>query len=210
METKSSGVRVLWSLAYLALAVVVLRFPIGARMFLVGASSPQNRKVVEEAFSSNPQVRVSKLKVGINERRFKEEFDESDDWPKRLDFEIESIAVKPIVYLQVNLNFPETKSSGNLMSYPIRFGIRPDFPDPSSKSLRLMPGEKFEFAVEPHYQQLERFLRKRHLMSELHQAEVEIGFIIFEDGTGWTAGDFLRPDPNNPKRYINVGRSVPN
>ena len=212
MDTRKSAARVLWSLTYLALVVVVFRFAILSRPFEVKGASPQgHRKVVEEAFSSNPQVRVTKMKVGSEQRRFKEEFDESDDWPKRLAFEFESVAVKPIVYLQINLSFPETKSSGNLMSYPLTFGLRPGFTDPStSRPLRLLSGERLDITVDEHYEKLRRFLERRHAMKDIHRAQIEVGFIIFEDGTAWAAGDFLRPDPNDPKRYINVGRSVPN
>lgn len=212
METKSSVARLLWSATYLTLVLVVLRFATVSQPFGVRAALPQGQhKVVEEAFSGNPQVRIIKLKVGSDIRRLGEEFEESDDWPRHLSLEIESLAVKPIVYLQVNLNFPETKSSGNLMSYPLRFGLRPGFTDPStSKPLRLLSGERLDITVDEHYEKLKRFLERRHAIKDLHRAQIEVGFIIFEDGTAWAAGDFLRPDPNDPKRYINVGRSVPN
>src|SRR6185503_17578728 len=127
MKKESSLTTLIWSITYLALIVFVLLGAIVPRTSSVDALAPQNqRKSIEEAFTFTPQVRVTRLKIGSMERRFKEEFDESDDWPKRLSFEIESIAAKPIVYLEVNLNFPETKSSGSMMSYPIKLGIRPD------------------------------------------------------------------------------------
>lgn len=59
------------------------------------------------------------------------------------------------------------------------------------------------------YNQLEKFIRVRHSMKDIRKVELEVGFIVFEDGTAWAAGDFLQPDPNNPRRYINVGRTFP-
>lgn len=213
MKSKSSIVRIIWSLTYIVLAGVVLRVAITSRPVLVEAS-PQSdqRKLLEEAYSSNPQVRVTKLKIGSNTRRFNEEFDESDDWPRRLALEVENIATKPITYLQVNLNFPETKSSGNMMSYGIVFGVRENLGTSivANKPLRLMPGEKLQITLDNEYDKLERFIQIRHKMNQIRKAQVEIGFIVFEDGTAWAAGDFLRPDSYNPRHYINVGPKAPN
>src|SRR6266404_2702123 len=110
METKSSIARIVWSLTYITLVVIALRFAITGPLHVRAAPQGQ-RKVVEEAFTVNPQIRVTKLKIANTPRNFKEEFDETDDWPRTLSLEIESIAVKPIVYLEVNLKFPETRSS---------------------------------------------------------------------------------------------------
>lgn len=210
MKKESSLTTLIWSITYLALIVFVL---LGAvpRTSGVDALAPQNqRKSIEEAFTFTPQVRVTRLKIGSVERRFKEEFDESDDWPKRLSFEIESIAAKPIVYLEVNLNFPETKSSGSMMSYPIKLGVRPDVKtSDTGQPLLLMSGDQLKINVSEYYENLERFIRGRHSMNQIRRAQIEIGFIIFQDGTAW-AGDFLRPDPAKPGRYIPVGRSPQN
>jgi hypothetical protein len=211
MKTEWFLSRILWSVAYLCLTLVALRVAIISQPVGVGAQQNQ-RKSLEESYSSNPQVRVTKLKTGPSVRQFKEEFDESDDWPRRLTIEVKNIGIKPIIYLQTNLNFPETRSSGNLMSYPIITGIRPNSRAvaTANKPLRLLPGEKLQVTLAEHYDELERFIQSRHSMIQIHKAEVEIGFIIFEDGTAWAAGDFLRPDPYNPRHYLNVGPMPPN
>ena len=207
MKKESSLTKIFWSFAYLVLIAFVLRGALTPRPVQVDAAAPQGpRKSVEEAFSANPQVRVTKLKIGSVARGFKEEFDESDDWPRKMSLEIQNIGSKPIVYLEVNLNFPETKSSGSMMSYPIKLGIRPDLPPSGdSKSLLLMPGEKLDIPVSDRYDKVESFIRRRHPMKQIHKAQVEIGFIIFEGGTAW-AGEFLQPDPAKAGRYIPVGR----
>lgn len=212
MKRESSLTRIVWSIAYLVLIAFVLRGAITPRPVRVDAAAqPDQRKSVEEAFSSNPQVRVNKLKIGPNGRQFNEEFDESDDWLKRFGLEIESIATKPITYIEVNLNFPETKASGNLMSFPIAIGINPNSKPgaPAKKALLLSPGEKLEITLDDDYDNLERFLQVRHSMNQIRKAQLEVGFIVFDDGTAWIAGDFFRPDPNKPGRYLNVGRRPP-
>jgi hypothetical protein len=167
-------------------------------------------KKIEEAFTINPQVRVTKVKVGSRERHFDEEFEEADDWPKRVSLEVENISTKPIIYLAVNLKFPETRSSGNLMMYPVKFGIMPTLAQSShARPLRLMPGEKLEVALDTHYEDLEHFIGTRQPMNQIQRVQIEIGFIVFEDGIAW-AGEFLRQDPNNPSRYLPVGQTRPN
>jgi hypothetical protein len=214
MKSESSLGKILWSVAYLCLAAVALKVAITSLPLRVGAALQQDqRKSFEQAFSSNPIVRVTKLKIGPNSRQFKEEFDESDDWLKRFVFEIESMANKPITYLEVNLNFPETKASGNLMSYPIAIGINPN-PNPKAsptaqKALRLMPGEKLAITLADDYDKLERFISIRHSINQIHKAQVEVSFIVFDDGTAWIVGDYFRRDPNNPRHYINVGQTPP-
>ena len=213
MKSESSMGKILWSVAYLCLAVLALKVAITSRPLRVGAALQQDqRKSLEEAFSSNPIVRVTKLKIGPNIRQFKEEFDESDDWLKGFFLEIESMATKPINYLEVKLNFPETKSSGPMMSYPIAIGINPDSKAsaPAKKPLQLMPGEKLDITLDDDYDRLERFIRTRHSMNQIHKAQVEVGFIVFDDGTAWIVGDYFRRDPNKPGRYINVGHRPPN
>ena len=213
MKFKTPVGNILWSIAYVSLAAVALTSTITSQPLRVGAVLQQGQqKSLEQAFSSNPIVRVTKLKIGRNLRQFNEEFDDSDDWLKGFFLEIESMANKPITYLEVKLNFKETKSSGPMMSYPIAIGINPDSKASAlaKKPLHLMPGEKLEITLDDDYDRLERFIQIRHSMKQIHRAQVEVGFIVFDDGTAWIVGDYFRRDPNKSGRYLNVGRTPPN
>lgn len=195
--------RIPWSMVYLTLAIFLIGESSHAVTPLASLNSAQKPlKSVEPAFAFQPQVRFSKIKSGEIERRLKEEFEESDDWPKRLSFEIQSVAAKPIVYIELNLNFPETRTTGNLMSFPIRLGVRPDLNFPrDNEAFRLMPDEKVSISIARQYDKLAEFVERRTPMSTINKIQVEVGFIIFEDGTAW-AGEFLRADPSKPGRYV--------
>jgi hypothetical protein len=213
MKVRSSIGNIAWSLGYVFFIAMVIRVAgISQPIPVIAAVQKDGQKFIEEAFSINRQVRVTKIKVGPDIRKFKEPFDDSDDWIRKVSFEVESIAAKPIVFLTVNLNFPESTSSGSMMSYPIQLGIRPNVKTSNSPGtpLKLMPGEKLEIAVNGHYDELARFMESRHSMNQLHRVQVEIGFINFDDDTAWTAGSFLRLDPNNPLHYFNIGTTPPN
>ena len=209
MKAESSTQKILWSLAYLVFAIAALRVTILNQPASVGAQQG-NRKTLIEAYGTNPQIKISKLKIGSEPKQFKEEFDEADDWTRRLSFEIDSVAVKAITFVQINLKFPDTLSTGNIMVYPISVGNRPGaLQSVPASPLYLKPGDKMKVEVANEYEQLEKFVRNRHSMKDIRKVELEVGFIGFEDGTAWAAGDFLRPDPNNPRRFKNVGRTVP-
>ena len=113
MKVRSSVGNIAWSLAYIFLIAVVIGVAGTSQPVLVDAAIQKDgQKFIEEALSINDQVRVTKIKVGPNIHKFKEPFDESDEWIRKVSLEVESIATKPIVFLTVNLNFPETTASG--------------------------------------------------------------------------------------------------
>ena len=92
---------------------------------IANVQAQSERKIVKLAYSSKPQLKFTEVKVGQQDRKFDESFNAEAEWVKSLSFKLENISNKPIVYLQVNVNFPETRSSGNLMSYGVSFGQRP-------------------------------------------------------------------------------------
>ena len=168
-------------------------------------TSQQQEKILEKAFSSTPQVKITRLETGGQSRKFGEKFDEEDDWLQKLSFQAQNTTNKPIIFLQVNLNFPETISSGPMMSYPLLFGLKPNSSMTAKRDpLRLMPEEVLDVRVEKDYDRIKEFVDRRH-PGGMNKAQLEIGFIVFEDQTAWTAGMFYKPDPADPRRYINVG-----
>lgn len=167
--------------------------------------SPRER-VVNKAYSHNPQVDIVEVKAGLKALRIGEKFDAGDDWIKTLAWKIRNTSGKPIVYLKVNINFPETKTTGNMMSFPVEFGQRPGSKfRQRSESLLLNPEDTLDITLDTHYDRVKNFVELRHPIKDIHEAEIEIGFIIFSDTSAWAAGSFYQQDPNDPDHYINVG-----
>ncbi len=168
------------------------------------------KKIIKLAYSGKPQLKFTEARVGQLERKFDESFNAEAEWVKSLSFKLENISGKPIVYLQVNVNFPETRASGNLMSYGVSFGQRPDSKfKQNNKSMLLMPSETLEVSLDKEKDRIYKFVNERQPIELIQKVELEIGFIIFEDKTDWTAGSFLRQDPNNPDRYNPIGSEPP-
>jgi hypothetical protein len=178
----------------------LLGLGINASMTSVNAQS--EKKVIKLARTIKPQLKFSDVKVGQQGRKFDENFDSEPEWVKNLSFKLQSISDKPIVFLQVNVNFPETRLTGNLMSYTMMLGRKPDIKfKQHNKPMLLMPGETLEISLDKEKDKISKFISERQPIESIQKVELEIGFIVFEDKTAWVAGGFLRQDPNNPNRY---------
>jgi hypothetical protein len=107
-----------------------------------------------------------------------------------------------IVYLRVNVNFPETRATGNLMSYGVSFGQRPGSKlKQTNPPILLKKGETLDVFLEKEKEKIYKFINERQPIESIKKVELEISFIIFEDKTAWSVGTFKRQDPENSDRY---------
>lgn len=181
----------------------------GLNNSVAGVQAQDGQKTVKLARTIKPQLKFTEVKVGEQERTPGEDFNAAPDWVKNLSFKLESISDKPIVYLKVNINFPETRATGNLLSYAISFGTPPDSKSKTGVPLLLKPGETLEVALDREKEKIYKFVNERQPVESIQKVELEIGYIIFEDQTAWSAGTFLRQDPNHPNRYNPISSEQP-
>ena len=172
--------------------------------FAAGGQSKQ--KIIEKAFTRNEVVEFSEIKVSQKAVQPEKGFDADDDWLNRTAVKVKNISDKPIVYLSVNFDFPETKATGSEMTYPVTFGQQPGSRFPQKNDpIFMLPGESFEISLQQHYAKMKSFVERRHLITQINKVELRIHFVIFADRTGWAAGNFYKQDPNDPDHYINTG-----
>lgn len=189
---------------------IIAGFIIGMKTIHMVVFAQSNDKSVKLTYASNPQVKFPKVRVGENSRELDEKFSESADWISRTSFQIENTSGHPIVYLAIQVFFPETKASGNIMAFPFTFGLRPNSKlRQKNEPFQLMPGEKLEISLASKYADIVRFLEERHRIESINQVELNVDFIIFDDGIGWNAGTFKVQDPNDPDRYNSAGIKRP-
>lgn len=151
----------------------------------------------------NDPVKIKNMKVGPATRGFAEEFDESDDWLRKLSLQVKNDWSKPIVYLRVALSFPETESSGNRMTFHVHLGNRPGS-SAKRESLSFSPGDELVVNMADYYEWLSQFLGTRHSVSQMRKVEIQVEFAAFDDTTAWGGGVFFAEDPYKPGRYIPV------
>jgi hypothetical protein len=175
------------------------------KVSLFDAYAQNDKKTVKLAQTGTPQVKFKDLKVAQRDLKLDEDFDAESEWVKNLSFKLENTSDKRIVFLRVNVNFPETRLTGDLMSYPINFGRRPGSKiKTKNPPMLLKPGETLEISLEEEKDRIYKFVNERQPIETIQKVELEIGFIIFEDKTAWSAGTFKQQDPDNPDRYIPI------
>lgn len=159
------------------------------------------RSVVKKFTAPNDPLAIT---VEWNHRpmNFGDKIDGDDDWLRTISLKFKNVSAKPIVFATIDFDFPETTSSGPIMSYQIHLGQRPGFPSAGGDPLYLRPNETYELQLSTQYDFVERFVKHRHQMSDIHRATIGTRLVIYEDMTGWSLGDAIRVDPANPKRYI--------
>src|SRR5438270_5236057 len=105
-------------------------------------------------------IEITQVRIGDDTRKMKiervgdlslrpsENFNELPDWLGRTSFQIENVSEKRIVYLSMNLLFPETTSNGAIMTFPVTFGRRPGSKLQSSNPVfSISPNETLEIPL---------------------------------------------------------------
>jgi hypothetical protein len=152
-----------------------------------------------------PQIEILEAQVGGKSKIFDEDFEEDSDWLRRTSIEIKNVSAKPVVFLRINVWFPETTSSGPIMVYPLAFGQRPKSKlHTHAPPLMFMPDETIKISLESKYDEISRFVGERHLIESLKRIRLEVSFIVFDDETAWSVGTFMTQDPQNPELYVPV------
>ena len=175
-----------------------------------GQSAQSTEKVIEKEFTRNEVVEIGEIKVSQKAVDYGKAFAADDEWLSKVAVRVKNISNRPIVFLEIGFDFPETKASGNEMSYRVAFGQRPGSKFPQSHDpLYMMPSETLDIALQPEYTKLKSFVEHRHRITNLHKLSLSVVFVIFADKTGWAAGNFYRQNPENPDQYLNVGDHPP-
>jgi hypothetical protein len=169
-------------------------------------------RVVKKAFTRIEVVEFSEIKVSQKDVEPGKGFEEDDEWLNKVFVKVRNISKKPIVFLEVGFDFPETKATGSEMSYRVAFGQKPRSRFPQNHDpISMLPGDSLEIPLDKDYTKLKSFVERRHRITDIHQLELSVVFVIFADKTGWAAGNFYRQDPNDPDHFINTGdRPEPN
>src|SRR4051794_19469878 len=92
----------------------------------VVVADPQKEKLVDNVAYGNEPVEPLEVKLSGKSIKFKEKISNNDEeWLRDLSFKFKNKSDKPILFIEIALDFPETASSGPEMSYRLRLGRRP-------------------------------------------------------------------------------------
>lgn len=194
------------------LATLMCGFGLGSGIRYFSTFAQSRDKVIEinDVSLDRQQVKIHQPRIGANRLVFGKRFTEKEDWLSRTSFILENTSLKPIVYIRVNVWFPETAKSGQIMVYPLIFGKRPGTRlMTETEEMRLAPSEKLDVTLAAVYEKISSFISERQPIDTISEIKLETSFIVFSDGTAWSVGTFMKADPNDPSRYIPITDKAP-
>ncbi len=197
------------SFATTVLLMVPLFFAAKGAFSSLAQTENKNQKfLTKESFKNEPVEFVS-IESDGQPVRPNEKFERTGEWLNGLTFKIRNVSGKPIVYLAIVLLFPETGRQEPPKVYFLKYGV-----NPLTASMRvnvrqteeprlLAPEDTAELRLSPvKFKALREFMAQNWKIEDLTEMNYRIGAVFFEDGTQWSAGSYLRPDPDAPGRFI--------
>jgi hypothetical protein len=170
---------------------------------LTSAQPPRDskeKKIVKLEFKREP-IEISEVRSKGTKIKFDTVFS-SDDWFSDLTIKFKNVSKKPITYIDFNFVFPETAATGIKLADSLYYGVPPLKGLPMSPKL-LNTGETDEVVYDPpKLAHLKAFVGQRRDLGDLTEANLSIQLVYFADGTHWSAGDYYRPDPTRPGKFV--------
>lgn len=171
--------------------------------------SQGNEKIVEKHFApKNEPIEITEPKIKAKTIKLGEKFEDESDWLKYLTFKVKNRSDKPITFLQIDLDFPETKTTGSIMMHQLFIGQRPDFRSTlNNPPLYLKPNETIEISLEPEYSAIKRLIELRQPSVEnINKLIIRTSEVMFEDSTLYSGGGIFKrnPDATSPQKWILV------
>ena len=137
-------------------------------------------------------------------------FQAGDEWLKNLSLVVRNRTSKNIVFLLINLRFPEagpaTGTQGGISS-EVRFGQIPSnaaytasgerLALPPQKPLQLAPGQEATFPLADRAADIRAGIEQSLSFSSISMCAIHF-LVYFEDGMQWNAGGYFIPDPSQP------------
>ena len=200
MKLAGTGLRGLRLTALLMAATLCL-----FSVYATGQLSPQKKKIEKHATVAKEPIEILGAKINDIPIALGSEFDGDGDWLQGLKLRIRNKSEKPIVWIGINLLFPETRQSGPVMLDQLFIGQRPDMKT-TNLPLDLKPDQDIEVTVESHLESIRRSLKKGGRSDDLNHLDINIDEVMFADGTLYS-GDAIwkrNPDASSPRKWVKI------
>jgi hypothetical protein len=166
------------------------------------------REVQKERSHPKDPLDLTEIKVQGKVLRIREKFLEDGDWLKKVTFKLRNKYSKTITFIQVNIDFPETESSGIMIQKQLLLGRHPVYGKPTSPPpLNLMSGESLEVSLAMEFESIKKMIERRHSpIGSISKILIRLSDVGFEDGTIYAAGEFYKrnPDANSSSKWLKI------
>jgi hypothetical protein len=209
---KISGRAAMTSLFCLIVSLLAYGEPAG----IVGFSSQGQDRIVEKLSRKPAPVKLKFVKTKRGKFEIGQKFLGDDDWFNGLTVTAENTSGKTIIYMGVGFLFPKPADEGIEKEPPfyksLIYGRHPSAPSEaalSNQPLAIQQGEAINITLSGNdFNAIKALLRELNYPASIKVIKFNIEEIYFDDGTGWIAGTWFRRDPDDPQKYIRVGKSL--
>jgi hypothetical protein len=147
-------------------------------------------RVSEHSVKDLIKTKVRRADGGLD----KVTFQETDNWPSRIQLRLRNISDKTIVGLQAYLYLQPPGS-------PVLFSVTLRGSKPLEQTI-LKPGDEVEAIVdEGSWERTVSRIKEYGSDANLADVTFSVGIVGFGDGLQWNKGHMLRRDPNDPNKW---------
>lgn len=175
----------------------------------MGSADPPDdpQKQVTVHYRYIPPVAFTGISLDGRDISLDERFSADGDWLTGLRLKVRNDSGKTIKAAGLGIVFPD--ENGQIIGSSVQYGnLSPNYPldrDGKEQEPRVGAGQTFEIAVggkSPGY--LKKILERRQSFELFSRVIIELNNVDFDDGTRWSQGQYLKPDPQNPKLWVPI------
>lgn len=172
------------------------------------ARQTPGRAVLRELPAPDEPVELGDVKIKGKPVKFADRVADDDTWLREVSLKVKNRSKKSITYLRLDLTFPETAATGNVLFHQVFVGRRSDVPTlRDNPPLLLMPNRSTDVSLAAQFDALKRMIELRHsAVGTINEVKVRLGEVMFEDGTLYSGGAVFKrnPDQSSPRKWVRV------
>lgn len=169
-----------------------------------GHTQEQLPRLLKRSSFRNEPMKVIGIKVKGKPIEADKEFVEDDDWLKSLTIRLKNVSDKPVVFIEISLNFPSVEEHpygpepGYV--YDLSYGRAPQSGlPPKEESKPVLPNQTVDISLtEEDKDTIEKALIQLGFPLHTRYVRMLLRTVMFDDDTMWSAGHILTRDPNDP------------
>jgi hypothetical protein len=159
--------------------------------------------IKKESYPNEP-IELVALRIKEKQVRVSESFAGDRDWYKNISLSAKNISGKTIVYLELELEIPESGTMERPVVIPFVFGELPTEASsiinmPASK--RILPNEIRKLELTDSMKDFITNHLMNHNVDMVSEAKLNIVLVVFDDGLAWKNGQTLQQNPRNPREW---------
>jgi hypothetical protein len=162
---------------------------------------------IYNAKSAKEMVEITNIKVKKSAVLFDNSFIAKGDWLNGLTVTVKNVSDKPIAFIRLFLDFPETKDvkTDSTFGWLIEYGQKQKQNNSLKNNKLVNPQESVDLVLwEDRYNEFQEWINGIIQAQNINKVSIRVGEVIFDDDTKWFAGQFFRRDPKNTLRWIHI------